>query len=136
MTTDLVLAYADDTVQSVIDGLRARNELPEPLTEIYVVEHNDTDSDSQDVKLVGIVRLPKLLVSEGTLPLADIVEEVPCIYATDHADEAARVLGEYNLTAVPVIDENGSLIGAVSVDDALAQLLPDIWHRRGSRNFG
>lgn len=136
MTTDLVLAYADDTVQSVIDGLRARNELPEPLTEIYVVEHNDTDSDSQDVKLVGIVRLPKLLVSAGALPLADIVEEVPCIYATDHADEAARVLGEYNLTAVPVIDENGSLIGAVSVDDALAQLLPDIWHRRGSRNFG
>jgi Mg/Co/Ni transporter MgtE len=37
---------------------------------------------------------------------------------------------------VPVVDDNGALIGAVSVDDALAQLLPDIWQRRGSRNFG
>ena len=51
-------------------------------------------------------------------------------------DDAARVLGEYNLTAVPVIDDNGILVGAVNVDDALAELLPDIWHRRGSRNFG
>lgn len=137
MTTDLILAYPSDTVQSVVAGLRARHEIPDPLTEIYVVEHTDHDAlQNLNAPLVGIVRLPKLLVSDPQVVLADILEAVPCIYATDHADVAARVLGEYNLTAVPVIDDNGALIGAVSVDDALAQLLPDIWHRRGARNFG
>jgi Mg/Co/Ni transporter MgtE len=137
MTTDLILAFADDTVQSVIAGLRARHDLPEPLTEIYVVERTDSDDAQQlGVPLIGIVRLPKLLVSDAAVRLSDILEEVPCIAADAHTDVAARVLGEYNLTAVPVIDENGALIGAVSVDDALAQLLPDIWQRRGSRNFG
>jgi magnesium transporter len=137
MTTDLILAFADDTVQSVIAGLRARHDLPEPLTEIYVVERTDSDDTQQlGVPLIGIVRLPKLLVSDASVLLSDILEEVPCIAADAHTDVAARVLGEYNLTAVPVVDDNGALIGAVSVDDALAQLLPDIWQRRGSRNFG
>lgn len=137
MTTDLILAFADDTVQSVIAGLRARHDLPEPLTEIYVVERTDSDDKQQlGVPLIGIVRLPKLLVSDASVLLSDILEEVPCIAADAHTDVAARVLGEYNLTAVPVVDDNGALIGAVSVDDALAQLLPDIWQRRGSRNFG
>lgn len=137
MTTDLVIAYPTDTVHSVIAGLRARHEIPDPLTEIYVVEQTDHDAlQNLNAPLVGIVRLPKLLVSDAHTVVADILEEVPRIAATDHVDVAARVLGEYNLTAVPVVDENGALIGAVSVDDALAQLLPDIWHRRGSRNFG
>lgn len=137
MTTDLIIAYPDDTVANVIAGLRARHELPDPLTEIYVVEHTDHDALQHfGAPLVGIVRIPKLLVSDASITLADILEEVPSIYADEPSDVAARVLGEYNLTAVPVIDENGALIGAVSFDDALAQLLPDIWHRRGSRNFG
>ncbi len=137
MSTDLIVAYPDDTVQHVIDELRARDELPEPFTEIYVVERRDADARQHlGLPLVGIVRIPKLLVSDATVQLHDILEAVPTIAADDHTDVAARVLGEYNLTAVPVLDDHGALIGAVSVDDALAQLLPDIWLRRGSRNFG
>jgi CBS domain-containing protein len=137
MMTDLVLAFPDDTVAEVIAGLRARHELPDPLTEIYIVEHSDHDSLQHiGSPLVGIVRLPKLLVSGGDTRMHEILEEVPSINASDPSEIAARVLGEYNLTAVPVIDDDGALVGAVSVDDALAELLPDIWHRRGSRNFG
>ena len=138
MTTDLVVAYPDDRVEDVIRGLRAREELPDPLTEIYVVEHHDVEEgmDGFGARLIGIVRIPKLLVTGSDVPLRDILEEVPTIHVDDPSENAARVLGEYNLTAVPVVDSDGMLVGAVSVDDALAVLLPDIWHRRGSRNFG
>ncbi len=138
MTTDLVVAYPDDRVEDVIRGLRAREELPDPLTEIYVVEHDDVDAGMEGIgaRLIGIVRIPKLLVTHSDVQLRDILEEVPTIHADDPSENAARVLGEYNLTAVPVVDSDGMLVGAVSVDDALAVLLPDIWHRRGSRNFG
>ena len=37
------------------------------------------------------------------------------------------------LLAVPVLDDAGWMIGIVTVDDALAVLLPDIWQRRGGR---
>jgi CBS domain-containing protein len=138
MTTDLVVAFPDDNVEDVIRSLRARDELPDPLTEIYVVEHHDVDEgmDGIGARLIGIVRIPKLLVTRSDVLLRDILEEVPTIHVDDPSENAARVLGEYNLTAVPVVDSDGMLVGAVSVDDALAVLLPDIWHRRGSRNFG
>ena len=138
MTTDLVIAFPDDRVADVINGMRMRDELPDPLTEIYVVEHEDQDHGMELLgqRLIGIVRIPKLLVTAGDIPLRDILEEVPTIHVDDPSENAARVLGEYNLTAVPVVDSDGMLIGAVSVDDALAVLLPDIWHRRGTRNFG
>jgi Mg/Co/Ni transporter MgtE len=138
MTTDLVVAYPDDRVEDVIRGLRARDELPDPLTEIYVVEHEDDNEETSGMggRLIGIVRIPKLLVTGPEVQLRDILEEVPTIHVDDPSESAARVLGEYNLTAVPVVDSDGMFVGAVSVDDALAVLLPDIWHRRGSRNFG
>jgi len=43
------------------------------------------------------------------------------------------VLAEYNLLAVPVLDADKHLLGIVTVDDALAVLLPEIWQRRGAR---
>jgi Mg/Co/Ni transporter MgtE len=45
------------------------------------------------------------------------------------------VLAEYNLLAAPVLDDEGRLIAVVTVDDALAVLLPEVWQRRGVRAF-
>ena len=63
-------------------------------------------------------------------------EDVPTVAPDDRAENAARVLAEYNLLAVPVLDDAERLLGIVTVDDALAVLLPEIWQRRGARSFG
>ncbi|MCL4541611.1 MAG: CBS domain-containing protein, partial [Chloroflexi bacterium] len=49
------------------------------------------------------------------------------------AIEAVRILTEYNLLAVPVVDEQGRLIGMVTADDALEYLLPEQYKRHSSR---
>jgi Mg/Co/Ni transporter MgtE len=70
------------------------------------------------------------------VPLLDVIDEdVPTVHPDDSARDAARVLAEYNLLAVPVLDDARRMIGIVTVDDALAVLLPDVWQRRGVRAF-
>jgi magnesium transporter len=137
MTTNIVVCYPHDQVASVIAQLKLRDELPDPFTEIYVVSPPDTDIPAEiGLPFIGVVRLPRLLLSDGEVRINDLIDEVPVVAADDPADEAAKILGEYNLTAVPVVDEHQVLLGAVSVDDALAVILPEIWTRRGTRNFG
>jgi len=137
MTTNIVVCYPHDQVASVIAQLKLRDELPDPFTEIYVVSPPDTDIPAEiGLPFIGVVRLPRLLLSDGEVSINDLIDEVPVVAADDPADEAAKILGEYNLTAVPVVDEHQVLLGAVSVDDALAVILPEIWTRRGTRNFG
>jgi magnesium transporter len=106
--------------------IRSLEEVPDPLLAVYVVAPDDPDT------LRGLVRLRTLILSDPATPLADVLDEdAPTISPEDRAESAARVLAEYNLLAVPVLDDHRRLLGIVTVDDALAVLLPEIWQRRG-----
>jgi len=130
MTRDLVRVPADGNVGDALAAIRSMEEVPDPLLAVYVVAPDDPDI------LIGLVRLRTLLLADPATPLADVLDEdAPTVSAEDRAESAARVLAEYNLLAVPVLDESRRLLGIVTVDDALAVLLPEIWQRR-ARAFG
>jgi Mg/Co/Ni transporter MgtE len=129
MTTDLVRVPEHTTVGVALAAIRALEDVPDPLLAVYVVG----DSPGE---LRGIVRLRQLITSDLDTPLADLMEEeVPTVHPDDRAEDAARLLAEYNLLAIPVLDGEGQFIGIVTVDDALAVLLPEIWHRRNQNIF-
>lgn len=130
MTRDFVRVPADGNVGDALAAIRAMEEVPDPLLAVYVVAPDDPDI------LIGLVRLRTLLLADPATPLADVMDEdLPAVSAEERAESAARVLAEYNLLAVPVLDENRHLLGIVTVDDALAVLLPEVWQRR-ARAFG
>ena len=130
MTTDFVRVPGDATVGQALSILRAMEEVPDPLLAVYAVAPESPGT------LLGIVRLRNLILADWATPIADLMDEdVPTVRPDDRAEDAARVLAEYNLLAVPVLDEAERLIGIVTVDDALAVLLPEVWQRRGTRAF-
>lgn len=144
MTTDFVRVAADATVADALALIRALEEVPDPLLAVYVVG-TQPEADGagappapgdEPAYLRGIVRLRNLIIADPATVLAELMEDdVPTVSPEDRAEDAARVLAEYNLMAAPVLDEAGRMIGIVTVDDALAVLLPEIWQRRGVRAF-
>jgi Mg/Co/Ni transporter MgtE len=113
-------------VGDALRTIRSLEEVPDPLLAVYVMASDDPDV------LLGLVRLRMLILSDPATPLADVLdEEAPTVSPEDPAESAARILAEYNLLAVPVLGDHRRLLGIVTVDDALAVLLPEIWQRRG-----
>jgi magnesium transporter len=130
MTTDFVRVLENTTVGEALTLIRSLEEVPDPLLAVYVVALDDPGI------LRGLVRLRTLILSDPATPVTEVMDEdLPTVTPEDRAESAAHILAEYNLLAVPVLDEERHLLGIVTVDDALAVLLPEIWQRRGGRNF-
>jgi len=130
MTTDFVRVLENTTVGEALAQIRSLEEVPDPLLAVYVVALDDPGI------LRGLVRLRTLILSDPATPVTEVMDEdLPTVTPEDAAESAAHILAEYNLLAVPVLDEERHLLGIVTVDDALAVLLPEIWQRRGGRNF-
>jgi len=128
MNTDFVRVPATATVGDALATIQSLEEVPDPLLAVYIVSAADPDV------LRGIVRLRSLILAKPETPLLDLMDDdVPTVRPEDRAEDAARILAEYNLLAVPVLDADQHLLGIVTVDDALAVLLPEIWQRRGAR---
>jgi CBS domain-containing protein len=130
MTTSYVHACATDTVAEAIEQLRPQIEKPDMVYYVYVLE------TAESTRLVGVVSLRELLLAQPTDVLGDFMRLDFLSVGPDEEDRAvARKLAEYNLMAVPVLDDAGDLLGIVTVDDALDVLLPSGWQRRLPRIF-
>src|SRR4029079_8308590 len=56
-----------------------------------------------------------------------IDKEIEPVVATASLETVTRTLATYNLVSLPVVDDDGRLIGAVTVDDVLDHILPEDW---------
>jgi magnesium transporter len=130
MSTEFVRMPEGATVGDTFAYIQSMEEPPDPLLAVYVVAADNPD------RLIGIVRLRNLILNSHDTPLTDLLDDhVPTVHPDDPAEDVARLLAEYNLLAAPVLDDDNRLVAIVTVDDAMAVLLPEIWQRRGSRAF-
>lgn len=125
MTTEFVTLPRDLTVSEALARLREMAETPNMIYYLYVVE------GEQSWKLVGVIALRSLILSDPSLPLAEVMRtELQVAHADDNADDVAQKIAEYNLLALPVVDELGDILGIVTFDDAIELLLPKDWRQR------
>ena len=96
----------------------------------YVVEHEGS------WKLLGVIALRSLILGDPDAPLAAVMrEEFQAAHPDDSAKEVAQKIAEYNLLALPVVDDEGDIAGIVTVDDAMELLLPKGWRQRLPKIF-
>lgn len=131
MTTDPVILAPDATIADALAHVRAAELAPALAAMVYVCR---PPFEPPTGRLLGVAHIQRLLREPpSTLVGAVIDSDLETVPATATMEEVARHLATYNLVAAPVTDEDGRLLGAVTVDDLLDHLLPENWRERPTR---
>jgi len=131
MTTEFVTLPRDLTVGEALARLREMAETPNMIYYLYVVENEAS------WKLVGVIALRSLILADASVPLEQVMRsEMQIAHPDDDAAEVSQKIAEYNLLALPVVDENEDILGIITVDDAIEVLLPRDWRQRLPRLLG
>ena len=131
MTTEFVTLPRDLTVGAALARLREMAETPNMIYYLYVVEHEES------WKLVGVIALRSLILADPSAPLEMVMRsEMQVAHPDDNAHDVSQKIAEYNLLALPVVDEHEDILGIITVDDAIEVLLPRDWRQRLPRLLG
>lgn len=131
MTTEFVTLPRALTVGEALARLREMAETPNMIYYLYVVEEENS------WKLSGVIALRSLILADPSMPLENVMRsEFQQADPGEPAREVAQRIAEYNLLALPVVDESGDILGIITVDDAMEILLPTDWRQRLPRLFG
>ncbi|MBF9038729.1 MAG: magnesium transporter [Proteobacteria bacterium] len=116
MQREVVRAPEHWNVGQMIDYLRSEKaELPEQFYHIILV--------TPAIKPVGYVSLGRLLSSGRATSLKDILEDsFRTIPAKQDEDDVAYAFNQYHLISAPVVDDDGRLVGVITIDDAMSVL--------------
>ena len=116
MTTEFIVFPKDLTAGQAIARLREMAETP---------------------NMIYYLSLRSLILADPTAKLEDVMRtDFRFANPSDSVEEVAQTISEYNLLALPVVDDEGDIAGIVTVDDAMEVLLPNSFQRRLPRLFG
>lgn len=125
MTPEPVILPPDATVAEALAHVR-REELPTSLAaQVYVCR---PPLETPTGKLLGLVHIQRLLREPPSALVAGVLDqETTYLHADASIHDVAAHVAFYNLTAAPVVDDQGRLLGVVTVDDLLDHMLPENW---------
>lgn len=125
MTTEPVILPPDATVAQMLASVR-REDISVALASAAFVAR--PPSETPTGPYLGMVHIQRALREPPQTLLGTIVDsDIEAVAPQTHVATVVRLLATYNLTVLPVVDEDGHLLGAVSADDVLDELLPDDW---------
>jgi magnesium transporter len=112
MNPDVVTVRADTTVDVVLRYLRLRGELPDHTDHIYVV--------SRRHQYQGRIALQALLTHEANTPINELMDdEQPAIDVDESSGAVARQFSDHDWISAPVVDDNNTLLGRITIDDVV-----------------
>ncbi|WP_431951035.1 magnesium transporter MgtE N-terminal domain-containing protein [Actinacidiphila sp. bgisy167] len=125
MTTEPIVLRPDATVADALARVRNPDLSPALAAQVYVCRPPD---ETPTGTYLGTVHFQRLLRDPPfTLVSALIDSDLQPLPPDTPLSAVTSFLAAYNMVSVPVVDDGGSLLGAVTVDDVLDHLLPEDW---------
>lgn len=111
MTTEYVDLREEMTVGQAMVHIKKTGIHKETIYTCYITERR---------KLVGIVSAKDLMTTDDDVPIKDLMEtEIISVYTHSDQEQVAQLFTKYDLLALPVIDQDGRMVGIVTFDDAM-----------------
>ena len=112
MAREYVKVNLNQTVDRSVVELRRQAHDVENIYTIYVVDDHDV--------LVGLLSLKSLLVATAKTPISELYHKrIQKVEHTATKEEVAYIMQKYDLVVLPVVDENGKLLGRITIDDVV-----------------
>jgi Mg/Co/Ni transporter MgtE len=125
MTIEPVLLSPDATVAEALAHVRSVELTPSLAAMVYVVR---PPLEPPTGRLIGVAHIQRLLREPPSTLVGRVLDtDMEPLRPTASLEDVARHLATYNLVAAPVVDDDGRLLGAITVDDLLDHLLPENW---------
>ena len=118
MAKELVKVYETWTVAGCLRKIRTQAENVKRVHSIYVVDKAD--------KLIGRLSLKDLLIAKNETKIADIyIPKVDSVHVSEDDEDVARLMAKYDLEAVPVVDDQKTLLGRITIDDIVDVIIEE-----------
>ena len=123
MSPDFICLRSTATRSEALARIKRGQIKPNSITSIYSMSH--------DRRLQGEITLADLIRADDDAVLADIATSMPRTVTTGaEIEEIARMMTDYDLNIVAVVDDHQAMQGVVTVDDVLELMLPRGWRRK------
>jgi Mg/Co/Ni transporter MgtE len=125
MTPEPIILGANATVAEALAHVRDPD-LPVPLaSQVFVCQ---PPLETPTGRFIGVVGIQRLLRESPSKPLGRCIDDDwEAVKASASDREVAGRLAAYDVVAIPVTDDSGRLVGAVTIDDVLDRVLPSGW---------
>lgn len=112
MTTEFITLHADMTIGDAIKRIRVKGLDSETIETCYV-----TDSVRH---LIGFVTIRAIILSDENAKIEDVMKRnLISVGTTEDQKTVANLFAKYDLTVLPVVDNEKRIVGIVTVDDAI-----------------
>jgi magnesium transporter len=120
MATEFMSLGKDATVADAMNMVKASVDFSGSLTTIYIVDENN--------KYLGTTTIRRFINEPPDRPIIGLCHPQKVFVHTDDGMEKVAVLIEqYKYSAIPVLDEEDVLVGAITVDDVMEELIALVW---------
>ena len=118
MDTDSITVRPRHTLELVLRYLRLRKELPSGTDALIVVNSED--------QYLGMLPLTKVLTSDPSVTVREIMDsDAPAMRVDQPDKEIARTFSERDLISAAVVDDDGRLLGRITIDDVVDVIIED-----------
>ncbi|AIF40320.1 MULTISPECIES: magnesium transporter MgtE N-terminal domain-containing protein [Dermacoccus] len=125
MTTEPAILGPEATIAEALAVVRREEVAPALASAVFVVR---PPLEVPTGRFLGMVHTQRLLREPPHTSLGNVVDStVDPVNVDAPLGEVTRTLAQYNLVSLPVVDDDGRLLGAVTVDDVLDHILPEDW---------